>query len=237
MVGTLTALFFSGLLAGLLPGQSTESGEPAAESGASAPASRPDTRDDTHILGVVPNYTAVNNPLAVYKPIPVSEKYRIAMHDSLDPFCWVVSGVYAGIAQWHQQYPGYGMGAQGYAKRYGAAFADGAINTYLTEAILPSMLHQDPRYFRLGQGSGWKRAGYAMSRVLLTRADSGRTQFNYSEIAGTLASAGISNLYYPSSDRSAGDTMERFAVGVVSDAGFNVLKEFWPDMRRKLLHR
>jgi hypothetical protein len=188
-------------------------------------------------MGVVPNYATVNDPAQPFQSISVKLKFKLAAQDAFDPFSWVISGIYAGVAQWGNSYPGYGQGAEGYAKRYGAAFADGAIGNFMTEAILPSMLHQDARYFRLGQGGPWKRVGYAMSRTLVARSDAGKWQFNTSEIAGNAMAAGIANLYYPAGSRTAGDTMEKFALNVASDAGFNVLKEFWPDMRRKILHK
>jgi hypothetical protein len=200
----------------------------------SKPASA--SRDETHILGVVPNYATVNEP-SRYRPIPAGEKFKLAAQDSFDPFSWVITGVYAGAAQWGNNFKQFGQGSEGYAKRYGANFADGAISNYFTEAFLPVILREDPRYFRLANGGAWKRAGYALTRVLVTRTDRGKPRFNTSEIAGNLMAAGIANLYYPSENRGAGETMERFTVNVVSDAGFNVLREFWPDMRRKVLHK
>lgn len=195
------------------------------------------SRIDTHIFGLVPEYDTVNEPAQRYKPITSGEKFWIAAHDGFDPFSWVTTGLFAGVAQWHDQSPEFGPGAQGYAKRYGASFADGAIANFMSEAILPSLLHEDPRYFRLGRGSFFHRVGYTISREVIARKDSGGQSFNISEIAGNLGAAALSNLYYPPSERSAGETMERFAVNIVSDAGFNVLKEFWPDMRRKILHK
>jgi hypothetical protein len=225
-------LFAALLFAVVLQAQSAESAEPATSN---APTNV--TRSDTHIFGVVPNYNAVNDPTHPFEPISSSEKFKIAAHDSFDPFSWMITGVYAGVAQWHNQYPEFGQGTQGYAKRYGGAFADGAIGNFMTDAVFPSLLHQDPRYFRLGQGSAPRRIGYALSRTVIARGDSGTRQFNYSEIAGNLSAAGLSNLYYPASNRTVSSTMDKFAVNVISDAGFNVLKEFYPDMRRKFLHR
>jgi hypothetical protein len=201
-----------------------------------APETLP-SRTDTHIFGIVPEYDAVNEPVQHYKPITSGEKFWIATHDGFDPFSWVTTGLFAGVAQWHDQSREFGQGATGYAKRYGASFADGAIANFMSEAILPSLLHEDPRYFRLGRGSFFHRVGYTISRELITRKDSGAAGFNFSEVFGNLGAASLSNLYYPPSERSAGETMERFAVNIVSDTGFNVLKEFWPDMRHKILHK
>ena len=209
----------------------------AAEAAPAISAVPTPTHEETHILGVVPNYITVNDPSRPFQPIPASEKFKLAAQDAFDPFSWVITGIYAGAAQWGNNYAQFGQGAKGYAKRYGAAFADGAIGNYMTEAFLPTLLHEDPRYFRMGTGSTWKRAGYAMSRVLVTRTDAGGLRFNNSELEGNLMAAAIANLYYPPDNRSVGNTFEKFAVNVVSDAGFNVLKEFWPDMRRKMFHK
>lgn len=193
--------------------------------------------DDNHIFGIVPNYTTVNTPPKQYQPISDREKFKFATEDTFDPCSLVITGVYAGIAQWGNNYRQFGQGMQGYGKRYGAAFADGAISNYVTEGLLPSLLHEDPRLFRLGTGNKWKRGIYAATRVLITRTDSGGERFNISEIAGNMMSASLSNLYYPPLNRSWDNTFEHFAINVVSDAGFNVLKEFYPDMRCKVLHK
>src|SRR5277367_6394898 len=123
--------------------------------GSSDPASDPvqavsAKSEDNHILGVVPNYTTVNEPPKKYHPISAGEKFKLAGEDTFDPYSFVITGIYAGVAQWGNNYRQFGQGAQEYAKRYGAAFADGAISNYLTEGILPSLLHEDPRLFRLG---------------------------------------------------------------------------------------
>jgi hypothetical protein len=220
------------------PAHALDAPEPLVEAIApAAAASQPASRIDTHIFGIVPNYNAVNDPSHPYAPISAAEKFRIAAHDGFDPFSWVTTALYAGVGQWQNQYPQFGQGGKGYARRYGGAFADGAVANFMSEAILPSFLHEDPRYFRLGQGSIFHRIGYTLSRELITRKDSGREGFNISEIAGNLGAAGLSNLYYPAQERSASETMEKFAMNIVSDAGFNVLKEFYPDMRRKILHK
>ena len=193
-------------------------------------------QEDNHILGVVPNYNAVEIPKP-FQPLSAAGKFKIAAQDSFDPYTWVVTSFYAGAEQWNRQDKEFGQGAVGYSKRYGALFADQAISTYLSEAILPVWLHEDPRFFRLGVGTFWKRTGYAMTRVLVTRTDQDRRRFNTSEIAGNIVAAAIGDLYHAPSERSFGEVLERFAVGVVSDSGFNILKEFWPDMRRKVLKK
>jgi hypothetical protein len=208
------------------------SGDPNA-SGAQPP--NPQKRPG-RIMGVVPNSRTID-PNFHPGPLTEGEKFKLATRDAFDPFSFVTSGIYAGVAQWSNSYEGYGQGGEGFAKRYGAAFTDGTVAGYLTEAILPVLFEQDPRYYRMGVGSAWRRIGYAISRVAITRSDGGKTQLNISELGGNMAAAGISDLYYPPGSRGAGDTMIRFSLNVASDAGFNVLKEFWPDMRRKILHR
>jgi hypothetical protein len=196
----------------------------------------PADKEETHILGVVPIYNAVEVP---HRFIPLSPKgkFKIAAEDSFDPYTWVINGIYAGAEQLNRQDREFGQGAAGYAKRYGALFADQAISTYFTEAFLPVLFHEDPRYFRRGEGNAWKRAGYAVTRVLITRIDSGGRRFNTSEILGNAAGAAAGSLYHAPSERGADEIAERFVLSVISDAGFNVLKEFWPDMRHKVLKR
>jgi hypothetical protein len=193
------------------------------------------SREETHILGIVPDYDTVRNSNGVILPISSKTKFWLATEDVFDPFSFLVTGIYASISQWSNQYPQFGQGARGYAKRYGGAFADGAIGNYMTEGLFPVMLSQDPRFFRMGPGHGfWKRVGYSATRVLVTRGDSGATQFNFSEIIGNGVAAGISSAYYPESGRNVHAVLDKWALDVGSDAGFNILKEFWPDMRQKL---
>jgi hypothetical protein len=167
-------------------------------------------------------------------PISARTKFWLATEDVFDPFSFLITGFYAAGSQWGNQYREFGQGAKGYAKRYGGAFADNAVGNYMTEAVFPVMLHQDPRYFRMGTKYGvWRRMGYAASRVIITRGDSGARQFNFSEIVGNGAAAGISAAYYTPSSRNAHAVLDKWALNVGSDAGFNILKEFWPDMRQK----
>lgn len=158
-------IIFAGIAAGQAPEVKAESdavSKPAAVS-----------KEDKHILGVIPNYKTVPELSGPYVPITTRTKFKLATQDSFDPYEWLVAGMFAGIAQLGDQYHEFGQGAQGYAKRYGGAFADQAISNYITEAILPSILHEDCRYFRLGKGGGWKRTRYAISRVLVTHTDQG----------------------------------------------------------------
>lgn len=185
---------------------------------------------------LLPNFLTLED--AGHVPaLTTKEKFEVVTRSSFDWVNYFWYGALAGIGQAENTQGAYGQGAAGYAKRYGAAFGDGTIEGYMTSAVFPSLLHQDPRYFQLGKGSFWHRTGYALSRIVVTPDDSGRSQFNYSEIVGAGAAASISTFsYYPRNDRTASNVMSVFGEQVGIDAFSIVLKEFWPDIRRKF-HR
>lgn len=189
----------------------------------------------THIFWVIPNYRAEENEFES-RPLMPKQKFRVAFDDSFDPSAFLVAGVFAGMSMAQRQYPSFGQGAAGFGKYYGGAFADQAIGNFMTEAVFPITLHQDPRYFTKGKGGFWRRTGYALSREVITRSDDGRNQFNVSELGGNFVAAGISNVYYPPADRSFPKTVNKWGQQIALDAFFNVMKEFWPDMRRKIFH-
>jgi hypothetical protein len=186
-----------------------------------------------HIFWVIPNYRA-DESQAEFKPLTPGAKFKVAVDDSFDPSAFLVAGVFAGISMGQKQYPHFGQGAGGFGKYYGGAFADQAIGNFMTEALFPVALRQDPRYFTKGKGGFWKRTGYAISREVVTRGDNGHNQFNTSELAGNAVAAGISNLYYPAQDRSFSNTASKWGQQIGLDTLFNVMKEFWPDTRHKL---
>jgi hypothetical protein len=130
----------------------------------------------------------------------------------------------------------FGQGSAGFARYFGTSYGDLLIGNYMSEAVYPSILHQDPRYFRRGTGSGRSRFVYAVSRVFWTQRDSGGTQFNYSEWLGNSTAVAISNAYYPD-QRAAGSALSKLAMQIGVDAVGNVLKEFWPDLQRKFSKR
>jgi hypothetical protein len=159
----------------------------------------------------------------------------VVVRSSFDYVQYPWYGFLAGISQAENSEPGYGQGAEGYGKRYGAALADGTIENFLTSAVLPALLRQDPRFFQSGQGGFWHRTGYAMSRVIVARGDSGRSQANYSEVFGSAISAGISTYsYHPRADRNVRNAASVWGTQVGYDTLTYVVKEFWPDIRRKL---
>jgi hypothetical protein len=164
-------------------------------------------------------------------------KFKLAIDDSFDPSAFLVTGVLAGLSMAERQHSTFGNGPGGYGKYFAGAFADQAIGNLMTEALLPVALHQDPRYFVKSNGGFWNRTGYAISREAVTRDDDGRNHFNISELGGNAVAAGISNLYYPAEDRSLANTADKWGEQIGLDAFFNVLKEFWPDVRTKLFGR
>jgi hypothetical protein len=140
---------------------------------------------------------------------------------------FVVTGIFAGVEQEENTFSGYGQGAEGYAKRYGAGYADGFISTMLGSAILPSWWKQDPRYFYKGTGSTRSRILYAIANSVICKGDNGKWQANYSGIVGGLAAGGISNIYYPASDRDGAKlTFEDAAIGTAESALQNLIQEF-----------
>jgi hypothetical protein len=176
------------------------------------------------VLGVIPNFYVTYVPNAA--PLTPKQKFYLAWKLNIDPAYFVAAGAVAGIQQARNEFSGYGQGAQGYAKRYGATFADFTISNFLGNAALPSVFKQDPRYFYKGTGTTKSRILYALANAVICKGDNGHWQANYSSILGSLAAGGISNLYYPASDRGAGLTFENTAIGIGSTAILNLLKEF-----------
>ena len=163
----------------------------------------------------------------------------IAMKDSFDGPVYLIAGAFASLYQLEDQNPSYGQGMKGYAKRYGSAYGDQAIGNLMTEGIIPSVFHQDPRYFRMGAGSGSNghRLKYALTRVLIAKNDKGNWTFNSPEWVGNAAAVAISNVYYPDDTRNATDNATKLCIQVATDAFSNVLKEFWPDWKQKFFHK
>lgn len=181
-------------------------------------------QEKQRVLGFVPNFYVSYVPHAA--PLDTKQKFELAWKTSLDPVTFIVTGAAAGLEQADDQYGGYGQGAQGYGKRYGAAYADQVTSTFIGGAILPSLFKQDPRYFYKGTGGTRARLLYAIANAVICKSDKGRWQANYSYVLGDFAAAGISNAYYPSNDRGAGLTFENAAIGLGATAAANVLQEF-----------
>jgi hypothetical protein len=199
--------------------------------GASAAEDNAVPHSEKHILGIIPNFRT-SPTLEPYKPISPREKFKIARQDSFDRGTVLLAAGFAGVSQLNNDNRAFGQGVQGYAQYFGAEYADFVIGNYMTEGIFPTILHQDPRYFRRGKGSGWARLGYSMGQIFWTHQDSGRTNFNFSEVFGNSTAVAISNIYYKD-NRTAHDAVSSLGVQIGVDMAANVLKEFWPDVDRK----
>ena len=203
-----------------------------------ADSNRPDDeygKQPKRILGIIPNFRAVSANTQL-PPLSFKDKFWLATQDTFDYSDVIFVGGLAGIAMAGKSEPAFGQGAEGYGKYYWHLFVDGAVENYMTEAIVPAATREDPRYYTLGKGGFAKRTGYAMSRLFITRTNSGKSTFNLSEIVGAGASAGLGNFYYPAQYNPWVKTYQRWGTQVGLDGVFNVLKEFWPDIDHSVFH-
>ncbi len=182
-------------------------------------------QEKQRVFGVIPNFYVTY--VAGAAPLTSRQKFELAWKSTIDPVTFGLNGAFAGIQQAHNDYKGYGQGSQGYAKRFGASYADLATDTFIGSAVLPSLLKQDPRYFYKGTGSKRSRVLYAITNAVICRGDDGRWQPNYSGILGSVVAGGISNLYYPSQDRNGATlTFENALIAIGETAAANLLQEF-----------
>ncbi|HYW45672.1 MAG TPA: hypothetical protein VE959_22605 [Bryobacteraceae bacterium] len=188
--------------------------------------------EDKRVFGVVPNNRTTEAELP-FASISAERKMTIAAKDSFDWPVFPTSALFATLYQLENQNPSFGQGMQGYAKRFAGAYGDQMIGNMMTEGIMPAMLHEDPRYFRLGEGTMRHRLGYAVTRIFVTRMDSGRNGFNFAEVVGNSAAVALSNAWYPDT-RDVSDNVQKLAIQLATDAFSNVLKEIWPDVKRRL---
>ncbi|GGH02969.1 hypothetical protein [Silvibacterium dinghuense] len=188
------------------------------------------------ILGIIPNFRSVSVD-AKLPPMSVKDKFIGATEDSFDYSSFIFAGLLAGEAQLENSYPQFHQGAAGYARYYWHTFADQTDENYMVEFFFPVALHQDPRYYTLERGGFFKRIGYSFSRIAITRQDDGSSNFNYSEVVGAGAAAGISALYYPGADRTWTKVGQRWATSVGLDGMTFVFKEFWPDINDHIFHQ
>ncbi len=244
---------------------------PAAQSAApqQAPSDKDKTSQSTNAQGsnagtsndrlflALPNFLTLENAGNV-PPLTTAQKFKVVARGSFDKIEFPWYGILSAISQAENSEPGYGQGWEGYGKRYASAFADGTIENFMTSAVLPSILHQDPRFFQKSDGGFARRTEYAVSRIFVTRTDSGHAQFNYSEIVGSALSAAIStNTYHPrafitkrfdpttdmltyvhnASSRTLPNTASVWGTQVLYDTITIVIKEFWPDVHRKMDHK
>jgi hypothetical protein len=187
------------------------------------------------MLGVLPEFGVTNRKDA--PPLPPKGKFRLFYKSAFDPMEFALIGLEAGISQAENSFPAYGQGASGYAKRYGAAFTDQVTSNFFTNFVCPTILKEDPRYFRLGEGTFRHRIGYALSQEFITHKDKGGRTFNWPNALGALSAGSISNAYYPPADRGFGLTMSRASISVLYGSLGGLASEFWPDIYQKIHHR
>ena len=195
----------------------------------------PAETESKRVWGIIPNFRT-SPSLTNYMPIPGRAKFTIAAQDSFDRGTVALAAIFGGVGQLTNANPAFGRGVAGYARDFGTSYTDFVVGNYMTEAIYPSLLHQDPRYFRRGTGGKWPRLGYAVGQIFWTHADSGRMQFNYSEVLGNATAVAISNAYYPD-HRDASNALIKLGTQVGMDIAANVLKEFSADLNRKFFRR
>jgi hypothetical protein len=187
------------------------------------------------IFGVIPNFRTFPS-LLHYQPLTTGQKFKIATQDSFDRGTFILAAAFAGEGQLTRSNPSFGTGIAAYGRYLGTSYADFVIGDFMTEAIYPSLLHQDPRYFRRGRGTVISRLGYAVGQLFWTHTDSDRMQFNFSEIGGNSTAVAISNAYYPE-NRDATDAVVKLSSQLAVDMAANILKEFSPDIYRHVLRR
>lgn len=192
-------------------------------------------QEDKRLFGIVPNYRT-SPTLANFEPLAPKDKFKLAAEDAFDRGTVVLAAAFAGESQLTRANPAFGEGALGYGRYFITSYGDFVIGDYMTEGVFPTLLHQDPRYFRKGKGSALSRLGYAAGQILITHGDNAKTQINYSELIGNSVAVAISNAYYPDS-RDAPDAVSKLGMQLGVDAASNILKEFWPDITHAFSHK
>lgn len=187
------------------------------------------------ILWIIPNFRAVSSDTQL-SPLSIKKKFSLAAQDSFDYSSFIYSGLIAGGAMASKSEPAFGQGASGYGNYFAHTYADGTIENFMVEAVVPTLTKEDPRYYTLGHGGFLKRTGYAVSRLFITRTDAGNRTFNISETVGAGAAAGISNTYYFDDTNVWVKTYQRWLSQMIQDAASNIAKEFWPDINRAIFH-
>lgn len=220
-----------------------QAGNPAGSGNAAAPekpreatATPSYQQQPKRILGVMPNYRAVSAGALPPPPTP-KEAFKIATENSFDYSSFVFAGITSAMAEWSDAHPQLGDGMRGFGRYYWRGFVDKTDGNYLVIFALPTIFHQDERYYAKGSGGFWKRTIYSASRVLITPDYHGHNSFNASELLGRGIAQGVSAAYYPSSDRTLGALAVKYGYAIGRDALTNVFREFWPDIATHVLHR
>jgi hypothetical protein len=200
-------------------------------------AVKTDGINEERILGVLPNYATVNHPTPATAPLTAKQKWTLFVKETLDPFNVANAAVGAGFSQIGNQTPKYGEGAAPFSMRFGAALGDLATQNLFSAGVLACLLHQDPRYFRMGsERRVLRRVAYSVSRIVVARQDSGAAAFNASGIFGMALGIGASNLYYPSASVRGSVMVARLNTSLTGSLIGNLTSEFWPDLQAILHH-
>jgi hypothetical protein len=196
----------------------------------------PRLQQTKRILGIIPNFRAVSTD-EILPPQSVKEKFLTATDDSFDYSAAIIPAMLAGYSMARNATPEFHQGAAGFGRYFWHSAVDQTSENYMVEFVFPVLTREDTRYYTLGRGGFFKRAGYAFSRAVVTRSDAGKNVFNVSEVMGAGASAGLSNLYYPAQERNFSNTATQWGLDVGIDAVTFALKEFWPDINHKLFRQ
>ena len=200
------------------------------------PANGGQPQQTKRILGIVPNFRAVSADTKL-PPQSVKEKFASTAQQSFDYSSILFSAILAGVDQANNSTPEFHQGVAGYGRYFWHTYADQTDENFWVQAIIPSITHEDSRYYTLGHGSIPRRALYAFDRTLITRKDSGGNTLNFSEIVGAGAASGISSAYYPSSEKTWTKTGQRWLQNVIIDGGTYLFQEFWPNINNAVFHQ
>ena len=220
------------------PSGTTSAPDPSAIPDAPKPVHQEDSlegKQTRRILGIIPNFRSVSVDTKL-PPLSPREKFKLMAEDSFDYSSFIYVGIMAGMSQGLGSYPEFHTGAPAYGRYYWHAFADNLSGNTMTEAVVPVITHEDPRYYTLGHGGIFKRSAYAISRLLITRTDDGGRSPNFSEIVGNGAGMSMGSLYYPSQERTWTKIGQRWISQIAQDGFSNLGKEFWPNLNAKIFH-
>ncbi|MGA8493428.1 MAG: hypothetical protein WB711_23610 [Terriglobales bacterium] len=221
------------------PASDTQQSDTKSTSQSTAPANQgtpPEKQQPKRILGVMPNFRAVSAGAHPPPPTP-KQAFIIATRNSFDYSSFIFVGITSALAEWTDAHPQLGQGLPGYGQYYWRGLVDKTDGNYLVIFALPTIFHQDERYYALGKGGFWKRGFYAASRIAITPDYHGHNSFNVSELLGRGMAQGISLAYYPSQTRTASALATKYGYAIGRDALTNVFREFWPDIATHVLHR
>jgi hypothetical protein len=228
---------YLGSLLGLAKAQSTPAPTPTPTPQGTQSGDLRNAENSKRILGFIPNFQTTNDVPQNQRPLTAKEKYVLSFHQMFDFSAHIGNAFQSTIQQATNGQPHYGQGWNALGKRFLASEGDQVTSSLFISGMLPALLKEDPRYFRRGVGSPWSRTWYAMERTVITRKDDGRPTFNTSQTLGQLMSAAISTSYYPKQDRSVSGAFANTGMNLLYNSGYNVLREYYPDILRKLFHR